>query len=67
MPIRSLVAGTPLDLNFAIASAVVKPCCGMPLYEVSGECGAVGPCLSHAPKKSYVITLYQLMYFDASP
>lgn len=52
---------------FAIASAVLKPCCGMPSYAVSGECGAVGPFFAQAPKKSYVITLYQSMYFEASP
>ncbi len=40
-----------------MASAELKPACGMPAYEVSGECGAVGPCAAQAPKKSYVITL----------
>lgn len=59
MPSRSLDAGTPWALSLAIASADVKPCCGIPEYDVSGECGAVGPLASHAPKKSYVMTLYQ--------
>ncbi len=59
MPSSSLEAGTPLAFSLAMAAAVLKPSCGMPSYEVSGECGAVGPLASQAPKKSYVITLYQ--------
>ncbi len=40
-----------------MAASELKPAMGMPAYEVSGECGAVGPLASHAPKKSYVMTL----------
>ncbi len=59
------MAGTPWALSLAMASAEVKPCCGMPAYEVSGEWGAVGPLAAQAPKKSYVITLYQSMDWAA--
>ncbi|GAA3121403.1 hypothetical protein GCM10017687_38950 [Streptomyces echinatus] len=62
---RQLLGGDADRLELAIASAVVKPALGMPVYEVSGECGAVGPLASQAPKKSYVITLYQSTYWAA--
>ena len=67
MPSSSLLDGTPLLLSFWMASSELKPGVGMPAYEVSGECGAVGPCAAKAPKKSYVMTLYQSTYWAAPP
>ncbi len=48
-----------------MAAALLNSAFGMPSYEVSGECGAVGPAASQAPKKSYVIGLYQSTYWAA--
>ena len=50
MPSSSFFEATPFDFSLAIASAELKPACGMPAYEVSGECGAVGPWALKAPK-----------------
>ncbi len=42
----------PRPLSFAIVAELWLSAFGMPAYEVSGECGAVGPVASQAPKKS---------------
>ncbi len=65
MPSSSFSAGMPSSLSLVIAASLSKPSVGIPGYEVSGECGAVGPWAANAPKKSYVIGLYQSRYCAA--
>lgn len=40
----------PSPLSLEMVAEVWKFALGMPAYEFSGECGAVGPVASQAPK-----------------